>query len=77
MTCREVADFLHDYVADALPAPIAAEFDRHLAACANCREFIAQYRATIAASAAVWKDDDVDTPTELATAILSTLRSQV
>jgi anti-sigma factor RsiW len=76
MTCREVAEFLHDYAAGELPTALAADFDRHLAACANCREFLAQYLATVAASATVWKDDELAAPPELVEAILSTLRAR-
>ena len=76
MTCREVAEFLQDYVAGGLPSPLLEDFDRHLEACRNCREFLAQYRATIAASTAAWTDETIDPPDELVTAILQALQRQ-
>jgi anti-sigma factor RsiW len=76
MTCREVAEFLQDYVAGELPPPLLEDFDRHLEACRNCREFLAQYRATIAASTAAWTDETIDPPDELVTAILQALQRQ-
>ena len=76
MTCREVAQFLQDYVAGELPAALAADFDRHLEACANCREFLAQYRATISASADACARDDFDAPDDLVMAILDALQRQ-
>ena len=75
MTCREVAEFLCDYIAGEMPAALVADFERHLDACSNCREFLAQYRATIAASAAAWSDEaKIDAPPELVSAILTTLQ---
>ena len=47
MTCREVADFLAEYVAGTLAADIRGQFDRHLSVCPNCRAYLATYRATI------------------------------
>jgi len=47
MTCRELIEFLDRYVdGDLLPAH-RHEFERHLAACAACREYLAGYRQAI------------------------------
>ena len=75
MTCRDVAGFLNDYVAGELPPTLAAEFESHLDACSNCREFLAQYRATIAVSAAAWNEGDLEAPPELVAGILTMLQS--
>ena len=76
MTCREFADFVMDYLTGELPADVAASFDRHLSACPNCRTYLAQYRATIAAGRAAFADDHAavpdDVPEDLIRAILST-----
>lgn len=74
MTCREVSEFLLEFVAGELPPPLVAEFESHLFACANCQEFLNQYRETIALGRAASAPDDVtDPPTELVDAILQTL----
>ena len=47
MTCRELADFLGDYVAGELDAQVRAVFDAHLAACPECVTYLRTYRDTI------------------------------
>jgi anti-sigma factor RsiW len=75
MTCREVAEFLQDYVAGDLPPDLLAAFERHLGDCSNCREFLSQYRATVAAAAGAWTMEELDAPPEMVSAILSTLQA--
>lgn len=78
MTCREVADFLADYVSGELASDVRVEFDRHLSVCPNCRAYIATYRATIElgrrAFADLDADADGDVPDELVDAILNAVR---
>lgn len=78
MTCREVADFLLDYVSDTLPADVRAAFERHLGVCPNCRAYLATYRATIelgrAAFAVVDADARDEVPEDLVNAILDSVR---
>jgi anti-sigma factor RsiW len=74
MTCRELADFLMDYVSGELPPDVLAEFERHLNACHNCREYLVEYRAATEAGklACTHADDPVpaDVPEDLVQAIL-------
>jgi len=76
VTCREFAAFIMQYVDGDLPTDVSASFDRHLSACENCRTYLTQYRATIAAGRSAFVDDDAavpdDVPEELIRAILST-----
>jgi anti-sigma factor RsiW len=78
MTCREIADFLMDYVSGELPPDVQAEFDRHLSVCPNCRAYIATYRATIDlgrnAFAVADADAQEEVPEELVSAILDSFR---
>ncbi len=78
MTCREIADFLADYDADALTDDVRAAFERHLAVCPNCRAYLATYRATIAAGRRVFARPNADAagevPADLLAAILNVLR---
>jgi anti-sigma factor RsiW len=74
MTCRDIAGFLHDYVAGELPADVLAEFERHLVDCANCREYLNQYRETIARGQAVGSEAGADIPEDLVNAVLKTIR---
>lgn len=79
MTCREFADFIMDYLTGDLSENIAASFDRHLSVCANCRTYLAQYRATVEAGKTAFADEDAllpdDVPEELIQAILTSRRS--
>lgn len=78
MTCREVADFLADYVAGVLAADIRAQFERHLRVCPNCRAYLATYRATIELGRRAFAIPDADAqtavPAELVSAILNAVR---
>jgi anti-sigma factor RsiW len=75
MTCRDVADFVGDYISGDLSAATARRFDWHLLTCRNCRRYLATYRATIAAGRAAFADLDAGAdgvvPEELIRAILA------
>jgi len=47
ITCRDVLDFLMAYEEGELAPEIRAEFDRHLAACPPCVDYLASYRRTL------------------------------
>ncbi|MFO0837392.1 MAG: zf-HC2 domain-containing protein [Phycisphaerae bacterium] len=47
ITCRELTDFLHDYVSGDLAQAQHAEFERHLAVCPPCVRYLSSYRKTI------------------------------
>ena len=49
MKCRELADFLMDYVSGELPEESRTHFEFHLDKCKNCREYLVQYEVTIRA----------------------------
>lgn len=69
MTCRELTEFLDDYVAGALPEARRAAFDAHLAACADCRNYLASYRRTVGLVKAVGEGVPRDTPVGLVEAV--------
>jgi anti-sigma factor RsiW len=75
ITCRELLDFLHLYLEDELPADRRHEFDRHLAVCPPCVQYIREYRDTVRLGKAAYADLEgppaADTPEELVRAILS------
>lgn len=73
-TCRELLEFLDDYVAGELPPAQAAAFERHLEECRSCLAYLTSYRETIRmAKAAAASPDVEDVPAELLTAILATV----
>jgi anti-sigma factor RsiW len=56
LTCREIADFLADYLSGELPVDQAARFERHLAVCPACVDYIRSYRDTIRFSRAAFDE---------------------
>jgi anti-sigma factor RsiW len=75
MTCRDFADFLLDYVENALPDAARQRFDEHLAICPDCVRYLAQYRDTIAAGRLAAADElPADVPDALVSAILNARR---
>ena len=49
MKCRELAEFLSDYVNGELPQESRTHFEFHLSKCTNCHEYLVQYEVTIKA----------------------------
>jgi anti-sigma factor RsiW len=79
VTCREFADFIGGYLSGELPSDATAQFERHVSLCANCRAYLAQYRATIDLGCRAFADDDAnlpaDVPDDLVAAILANRRA--
>ena len=76
MTCRELADFLMDYLEGGLSDSVRGNFERHLAACPNCRRYLATYRFATALGQRAFDDDDqlatlAGVPEDLVEAILT------
>jgi anti-sigma factor RsiW len=77
MTCRELTDFILDYVAGELPAALREAFERHLAVCPNCVTYLATYRLTVRAGKEALGREDAgasDLPDALVQAILAARR---
>jgi anti-sigma factor RsiW len=70
LTCQELIEFLAAYVEEELSVEERARFDRHLAVCPHCVDYLHGYRESIRlGKAAVIEVDEV--PEELVDAILS------
>jgi anti-sigma factor RsiW len=61
VTCRELADFIIDYVEGGLDPDVRASFERHLTRCPNCVRYLAAYKTTIDLERRAF-DDDADRP---------------
>ena len=57
LTCRQIIDFLDDYVDGSQPEDVRAAFEAHLAACPECEDYLATYRDTIRLSRSLCADD--------------------
>lgn len=47
LTCREVVEFLNDYLDGELSEDRRREFERHLADCPDCTAYLETYRLTV------------------------------
>jgi anti-sigma factor RsiW len=78
VTCRELAEFILDYLDGELPADVRTPFERHLAACPPCECYLRQYRTTVVAGRLAFSECDgelpSDVPEELIVAILESRR---
>lgn len=70
-TCQELLDFLSDYLADELPAETRATFDEHLRLCADCRDYLENFRTTVQSAKSACGETNLDPiPEELVQAII-------
>jgi anti-sigma factor RsiW len=78
ISCREVLDFLAAYLEGELAPGVRAAFERHLALCPACVDYLESYRETIRLGRAAYDPDGpapAEIPEELVAAILASRRS--
>lgn len=75
ITCRELIDFIGDYVEGTLDDVSRNDFERHLERCRSCQAYLKTYETTRVLTQAVLADDAParDVPEELVRTILSRL----
>ncbi|QOJ13681.1 MAG: zf-HC2 domain-containing protein [Planctomycetia bacterium] len=83
MTCREVAEFLSDYVEGRMEPALRARFERHLAECPPCVTYLGTFQAAIKLAKAACRSEGPPStaasehpPEELVSAILSSCEKQ-
>ena len=57
LVCQQVVELVTDYLEDALSADDRRRFERHLAGCPHCTEYLAQMRETIRLAGRVAPED--------------------
>ena len=57
MTCRELVEFVTDYLEGALPPRDRARFENHLPNCRGCADYVEQIRTAIRASGALHEEE--------------------
>ncbi len=77
-TCRDLADFLMDYLDGELPEVQRDEFERHLHACPPCVAYLETYKQTVRLGKSVCQGPDEpvpdDVPEQLVRAVLAARR---
>jgi len=80
MTCKEIIDALMEYLDGGLTPGQRAEFDRHLAVCPACRDYLRTYGETIRlgkASLCEHADEGPqELPASLVTAVMAAIRKR-
>ncbi len=80
MTCKELIEFLMDYVDDGLASGEKKHFDEHLEQCPECTSYLTSYRETIRLGKMICKPnrDELppDVPDDLVKAILAARRAE-
>ena len=73
LTCREMTDFLADYLDGSLALAERRLFDKHLAGCPECIAYLRSYAETIRLARQTSEDDALPAtiPGELVRAILA------
>lgn len=78
ITCKELMTFLDGYVDETLSPEERAEFDRHLALCPSCVDYLQGYRTTIVLGRRAFDEPEApapeDVPADLVRAILEARR---
>ena len=71
LTCQQLIDFIMSYLDNELPLEARAEFDRHMAVCPSCVDYLKTYEKTVLLAKSC-ADDPVpdDVPESLVQAIL-------
>ena len=77
MTCRELAEFIMDYLSGDLPAEVKSAFEHHLTLCPNCVSYIASYKSTTEMGRRAFTDEETlaEVPDDLVKAIVAATRS--
>jgi anti-sigma factor RsiW len=65
LACRELVELVTDYLEGNLSKRDRARFDAHIDACANCRQYLEQFRETIRLTGTL-RESDVSPEAEAA-----------
>lgn len=62
ITCRELIDFLADYLDGTLAPAMRHEFERHLKVCPSCVNYLESYRQTVSLGKTLAAPDEAAPP---------------
>jgi anti-sigma factor RsiW len=73
VTCRELADFIMDYLNGELPGEVRVAFEEHLTRCPACVSYLAAYQSAVELGRQAFDDPEAfrDLPEDLVKAILA------
>jgi anti-sigma factor RsiW len=65
VTCRELAEFIGEYLSGELSPETTALFEQHLSQCPNCVAYLSNYQDAIKLGRAAFADDDAEVPDDV------------
>ena len=74
ITCREIVELMTDYLEARLSDEDRLSFERHIAQCSPCRDYLQQLRMTIRTVGELRAPDDADIPPSTREALLEAFR---
>lgn len=77
ISCKQLYDFLGEYVDGTLAAPQRDEFERHIRVCPSCQAYLDGYRRTIALGRVAYDAPDAAQPAAAPRGILDAVRAAV
>lgn len=73
ITCRELIEFLADYIGDELSAQHREMFEKHLAVCLECRNYVDSYKTTLSVGKAAFNHPDDPIPDDVPESLIKAL----
>lgn len=73
MTCRELIEFLNDYLSDDLGADERRRFDAHLEECADCVAYLDGYQRTVGLAQDAFGAADAPVPPDVPQALVDAI----
>jgi predicted anti-sigma-YlaC factor YlaD len=73
MTCRELVEFLSDYLANDLAGVEKDAFEEHLRDCDACTRYLEAFAATVELAREAFGDPDVPVPSDVPERLLSAI----
>ena len=74
LTCRQVIDFIMEYLDGELDADARREFERHLHVCPSCVHYLRSYRQTVEMGKGAMRDPEADATGEVPEDLLRAIR---
>ena len=75
ITCREVIEFLLDYLEGELPADRRRAFERHMAICPSCVAYMDSYQRSVRMGKAVMRASDQSAKGQAPEGLLHAIRA--
>jgi len=75
ITCRELIDFIAEYLDGTLPSDARIEFERHLGVCPSCVAYLDGYRKTIALGKMALTPSDKPATGQVPASLLEAIRT--